>query len=159
MPKAWDIRAWTYDADIHCCDCAEERFGVQGLAPESDAVDQGGDTPKPVFESDEAPEWGESCGTCGAVLSKPWEPEEEEEEEAPVYRVMFYAYCGMSHMVGGYEYPLGEARELAARIIRKRRKSGHPVWTLNKGTKWEVGEPEDCPMVPDSAGILSIRPA
>lgn len=75
MAKAWDIRAWTYEADIHCNDCAEKRFGYIALHQEPYAQDSEGNEVHPVFESDEAPAEGEVCGTCGEVISESYEEE------------------------------------------------------------------------------------
>ena len=47
-------------------------------------------------------------------------------------------------------------RKAAANLLRRRRNQDFPVWCLNKGNKWEIGEPEDCMMVPDTSGILKI---
>lgn len=49
-----------------------------------------------------------------------------------------------------------EIRKIAAETIRSRRNDNFPVYCLEKGIKWEVGEPEGCMMIPDDAGILKI---
>lgn len=75
--KAWEIIAWTYDADIHCLACARERFGA-ALDNGSDS-DHPGPVPldsesneiHPVFASDETDPAGEYCGDCGAEISEP----------------------------------------------------------------------------------------
>jgi hypothetical protein len=46
------VRACTFEADIHCADCARERFG-DSLDSDT-ATDTEGNAPHPVFESDEA---------------------------------------------------------------------------------------------------------
>ena len=52
------IVAYTYEADIHCWDCAT----AAGMA-KADARDREGNSPHPVFDIDEG--WkGEVCGTC-----------------------------------------------------------------------------------------------
>jgi len=55
--KAWDIRAYTYHADIYCVGCGE------GL-PE---VDPEGNDKHAVFESDEIMET-DMCGECGEFI-------------------------------------------------------------------------------------------
>ncbi len=74
MTHATDIRGWTYDADTHCTPCTRARFGA-GVTdapwPDRTARDSEGNTPHPIFESDEVPEFGETCGTCGQEISEP----------------------------------------------------------------------------------------
>jgi hypothetical protein len=64
--KAWDVVAWTYDADIHCPDCAGKRFKSSGGFDWTDenagTVDSEGNVPHPVFACDEYE--GEHCGDC-----------------------------------------------------------------------------------------------
>lgn len=79
--KAWEIIAWTYEADIHCPDCARKRFG-DAIDNGSDAdhdgpppTDNEGNEVHPMFASDETDPQGETCGTCGAEISEPAEPE------------------------------------------------------------------------------------
>lgn len=74
-----------------------------------------------------------------------------------LYTLDFYAYCGMSmELVKGGKK---EVRKAASNILRRRRKQDYPVWSLDKGTRWEIGEPEDCILIPDSCGILKINHA
>ncbi len=70
------IRSWTYDADVHCPECAGQRFGdyvteeLWGLdAPQ----DSEGNEIHPVYGIDEVgyPERGEYCGTCHAEIVAP----------------------------------------------------------------------------------------
>jgi hypothetical protein len=71
-----------------------------------------------------------------------------------MHTLNFYAYCGtMMEIAKGDE---DEVRKAAARVIRRRRNQDFPVWSLNKGRRWEIGEPEDCMMIPHSCGILKI---
>lgn len=70
--KAWDVVAWTYDADMHCPDCASARFRGQEdfdwADPDAGTVDSEGNVPHPVFVSDEG--WtGLVCGTCGTFIN------------------------------------------------------------------------------------------
>jgi hypothetical protein len=55
--KAWDIRAYTYHANVYCLECGES-------LPE---VDPEGNDRHPVFESDEVPSYW-ACGTCGEYI-------------------------------------------------------------------------------------------
>ncbi len=62
--KAWDIVGWTYEADMHCPDCAYERFGKALDDDENPPEDSEGNEVHPVFVSDCAEET-EHCGDCG----------------------------------------------------------------------------------------------
>lgn len=72
MARGTSIRAWTYEADVHCPACAQERFGP-GVTDypwlDQEAEDSEGNHPHPVFETDETPEEGEHCGTCQQEIS------------------------------------------------------------------------------------------
>jgi len=73
------------------------------------------------------------------------------------YRLKFAAHSGL----GAYEVEegdLAECRVAAAKLLRRRRRQDHPCTTLKIGQEWEVSEPEDCLMVPDTAGILWMEP-
>lgn len=65
------IIAWSYEADHHCCDCTEKRFGAD--VPES-SRDNEGNPIHPVFSTDEQLSEGEDnrlplvCGTCRAIV-------------------------------------------------------------------------------------------
>lgn len=65
----------------------------------------------------------------------------------------FSAYCGMTYEVE-HDSEKG-LRKAAANFIRKRRNNGQPVVKLRENV-WECQEPENCLMIPDTAGILSI---
>ena len=72
------------------------------------------------------------------------------------YTLKFHAFCGMTTL----DETTGDrtdARKMAADLIRRRRHGDHPVRLLEKGASWEVQEPEDCMMVPDTAGILRLH--
>jgi hypothetical protein len=76
MTRGTDIRAWTYEADIHCPACARARFGSQVTDapwPDQTTTDSEGNPPHPVFETDERPDIGECCGTCGTEISPAYE--------------------------------------------------------------------------------------
>jgi hypothetical protein len=69
------------------------------------------------------------------------------------HRLKFAAHSGL----GAYEVEEGELAECrlaAAKLLRRRRRQDHPCTTLKIGREWEISEPEDCLMVPDTAGIL-----
>lgn len=73
-----------------------------------------------------------------------------------MFRILFAAHCGMSNVP--VEYDDGDiARAEIAKRLRRRRNDGHIVTTLEKGKQWEIGEPEDSIMVPDTAGILTLE--
>ena len=57
-----EVIAYTYEADIHCVDCAHERF----QDPDSEsAVDREGNPVHAVFTGAEIEYWPVPCGTCG----------------------------------------------------------------------------------------------
>lgn len=53
---------------------------------------------------------------------------------------------------------MADCRREAARVLRQARKDKAPVWRGESGQSWEIGEPEGCSLVPDTAGTLSLRP-
>jgi hypothetical protein len=71
------------------------------------------------------------------------------------YRVVHHAYCGMSFAIAeGLSWNQAQAR--AARRRRWFAKEiGGDVVQLGPRS-WELQEPEDCLMVPDDCGTLSI---
>lgn len=71
-----------------------------------------------------------------------------------MHTLNFSAYCGMTMKIA--EGDSDTVRKAAARILRHRRNNDFPIWCLEKGNKWEIGEPEGCMMVPDDSGILKI---
>ena len=70
----------------------------------------------------------------------------------------FSSYCGMGNPIFSRSdrATIGQARTIAARILRARRNSGHAVTVMTKGREWECCEPEDCAMIPDTAGTLVL---
>jgi hypothetical protein len=64
-------------------------------------------------------------------------------------KLSFSAYCGMSYDISG------DDRAAAARFIKARRKNGQRVVKL-RANRWECQEPENCSMIPDTAGILCL---
>jgi hypothetical protein len=50
-----------------------------------------------------------------------------------------------------------DARQAAARLLRRRRREDFPITVIKKGGQWEVAEPADCAMVPDWCGMLILR--
>lgn len=73
------------------------------------------------------------------------------------YIVRMSAFCGMTYDLDSFEC-LQDARKRAADRIRwlRSEERDHSVSTLKKGLEWECTEPEDCAMIPDTAGILCI---
>ena len=65
-------------------------------------------------------------------------------------KLSFSAFCGMSYDISG-----DDIRVAAARFIRRRRKNGQTVVKL-RDNRWECQEPENCSMIPDTAGILCL---
>lgn len=66
LVKAWDIVAYTADADMWCTDCASARYGDGVTVPDT-ATDGEGNSVHPVFASDEI-ESGRGCAGCLEVL-------------------------------------------------------------------------------------------
>lgn len=69
------IVAYTYEADVHCPACANNRFGQHIRYPRDangiplDSTDREGNPVHPVFSTDEVTRTHYThCGTCGAVL-------------------------------------------------------------------------------------------
>lgn len=71
-----------------------------------------------------------------------------------MHHLRFNAYCGMSWQIASGT--LIDCRNAAAKILRKRKKNGHPIVKL-KENKWEVQEPENSILVPDTAGVLVLE--
>lgn len=63
MPR---IIYYTYDADVHCPECA----AAAGMDRDG-AVDSEGNPPGVAFSTDETPCEGVLCGTCGDMLALP----------------------------------------------------------------------------------------
>ena len=70
------------------------------------------------------------------------------------YVVKFAAHSGISFDHGEFD-TRAEALEKVKQLNKRARKTGHEVVKLAKG-EWEHCEPDDCAMVPDTAGILFI---
>ena len=71
-----------------------------------------------------------------------------------MHTLRFSAYCGMGWSIKSGT--LDECRVAAAKILRKRKREGHNIVKL-KENKWECQEPENCMMVPDTAGVLVLE--
>jgi hypothetical protein len=65
-------------------------------------------------------------------------------------KLSFSAYCGMTYDISG-----DDVRVAAARFIKQRRKNGQTVVKLRHNV-WECQEPENCVIIPDTAGILCL---
>jgi len=95
-----DIIAYTYEAGLHCPDCARARAERGGFARAAeafgklydldihgvplDAIDDEGNPVRPVFSTDDVGQYdaegrylGAYCDTCGATICDP-EPQDEE---------------------------------------------------------------------------------
>ena len=77
------------------------------------------------------------------------------DEPPPTYVVKTYAYCGMVFEHGEFEDYDDALKRVESRI----------EWLKTLGSetekigadRWEVGEPENCNMVPDFCGTLVIK--
>ena len=63
---AWTITGWTYESDLHCSDCALDRFGERLRDDENPPEDTDGNPVRPLFATDTAAD--DRCGDCGADL-------------------------------------------------------------------------------------------
>jgi hypothetical protein len=77
---SWTVIGWTYEANLHCTDCARDRFGARALY-DGTAEDSDGNPPHPVFAGDEMDPLGEYCGTCGAEISEPYTDDYYDEDD------------------------------------------------------------------------------
>jgi len=70
------------------------------------------------------------------------------------------AYCGMFIPIIGRQdmADMADCRQKAARHLRQLRRDGFPIRTMEPGLAWEIEEPEDSVMVPDSCGTMRIKP-
>lgn len=75
--KSYEILGWAYEADLHCYDCAEKRFGVKKLE-NGDAKDSEGNEVHPIFASNETIPF--VCGTCGKEIGEIWDDDFDIEE-------------------------------------------------------------------------------
>jgi hypothetical protein len=72
------------------------------------------------------------------------------------YRVTFHTYSGFRSLDETFD-SRQEARDFCATMLRRRRDTGHYCTALDWG-EWEAQEPEDCALVPDTAGYLTLDP-
>lgn len=61
------IIGYVYEADLHCLDCAHDRFGAQSLADGS-AVDTEDNPVSPIWDYDEISGEAPHCGDCFNTL-------------------------------------------------------------------------------------------
>ena len=66
--------AYTFEADLHCPECASARFGGRGG---EGAVDREGETVKPVYPYHECVEHDWLCGDCGELIKECFDKLEE----------------------------------------------------------------------------------
>lgn len=81
--------------------------------------------------------------------------------ETGTYRVRFAAHSGL----GAYDVAEGLDRSQAVRAIvrfaRRRKATGHPIahsLTRRGLPEYDISEPDDCAMIPDTAGIAWVEP-
>ena len=68
--KAFEIVAYTYEADYHCPSCAHKRFGAALVDEEKPPVDSEGNEVKPLFVSEV--EETIHCGDCLQLVYDPF---------------------------------------------------------------------------------------
>jgi hypothetical protein len=92
---ASDVIAWIYDADHHCEQCAEERFG-KDFADLDSCVDGEGNEITAVMEWEttlsEDHDWSTGpsvtgCGTCGDIVEYQISDEDEWRERSCLYTI------------------------------------------------------------------------
>jgi hypothetical protein len=71
------------------------------------------------------------------------------------YTLTLHACCGMAQPIGDDGMDRDDARQQAARLIR-RWCQNFPITVIEKA-EWAVEEPEDGGMVPDGCGVLILR--
>ena len=67
--KAYTIVGWAYEADFHCCECAEKRFPLYRVSDsgrELEGFDNEENEITPFFHGEIPPD--ERCGDCGQYL-------------------------------------------------------------------------------------------
>lgn len=84
----------------------------------------------------------DACGACRA--------------QRPVWKLTHVAYCGMVTELGS-DVNDAVVRTNAARAIRATRRQGFDVAVREPGAAWEILEPEDSALVPDTCGLLSLE--
>lgn len=67
MPLPYDIVGYTYEADIHCTNCAVAEFGQTALDA-CEPIDDYGNYPVVVFRDMLEP-GAENCGSCLEVIA------------------------------------------------------------------------------------------
>ena len=72
------------------------------------------------------------------------------------WRAQMNAHCGMGYYLE--RGTRGECRSAIGAFLAKRRAEGFTVTLLERGERWELTEPEDSAMVPDTAGFLELIP-
>lgn len=65
MAHATDIVGWAYEADVHCNDCAQERFAMEEGSSLSDYNDREGNPVTPIFDTEDAYETCHHCTGSG----------------------------------------------------------------------------------------------
>lgn len=66
-----NIIGWTYEADVHCWECATRRFPKLRNDPDARLIDREGNEVRPIFEIDEGA-CDEVCGDCFEKLCEVW---------------------------------------------------------------------------------------
>jgi hypothetical protein len=66
----------------------------------------------------------------------------------------FTSFSGMTWEI--FRGEENDCRAMAAKVLRKRRNTDHFVRRI-KSNLWECSEPENCCMIPDTAGYLKLE--
>lgn len=128
---------------------------AEALEDALESLAQGGWEFSDALEAEALEELGSKEDRERDVIS-PLEEEAEEEALEPLsFRVSFRAWSGCSPPREEHS-EREDARDACARILRSRRSAGFPVSVLERGSAWEVLEPDECFMIPDDCGTLSL---
>lgn len=71
-----------------------------------------------------------------------------------MFTLSHFAACGM--LIPIDDGDRDDIRRAAARLIRRRRRQGHPVTVVTRGQQWEIQENPAHALIPDAVGRLSI---
>ena len=71
------------------------------------------------------------------------------------YRIMFYAYCGMTFPIA-HDVDKEDVKRIVKERIKRARKKGQPVQSLGNG-EYEFQTPEDAKIIADHEGTLVIK--
>lgn len=72
-----------------------------------------------------------------------------------MFVVNHVGYCGMAQPRETFDDRQDARRRIAGKL-RYYRKRDFPVSVIEKGREWEIEEPEDCLLIPDTCGVVTL---